>query len=1435
MHPESLPASSAFDWLSLLREAASLYAVSPEDAPVLNIFECINDAFVALDHHARFIYVNSQAERMLKRPRADLLGHIVWEIYPEARRSQFFVEYQRATTNNVAVEFEAFYPFFGAWIEARAFPSLHGLAVFLRDITSRKQAQEALQRQSTHLAALHASTLAIMNHLDLDTVLQTIVEHAATLLNTERGFLYLVDDDRAGISLRVGLGPIHKHVGRRLRLGEGLVGKVWQSGQPLFIDDYATWEHRIADFNVRYPKKVVGVPLKLDATVLGVLGFAFDDPDQALPAEQRAILERFAPLAAIAVENARLYTASQYELVERQRAEQALRENEVRYRALFDRTNDGVLLFDLSGIIIAANSQIATMLGYAQAEMIGRRLVQHVVPRERSAAIEKFNALLAGHSLPIFERTFITRDGVEVPVELNTALVRDAAGKPLHVQSVVRNIAARKRAERAVRKNEALFRAIFAQSAIGTVLLETNGCIIEVNAALQQLIGYQANELYGRFTREFMHPDDMQLRADLIDELLRGKRSHYQVERRLFHKSGHMISTSVSISLMRSVDDEPPLLVAMVEDITERKQAEQALRESENRFRAIVESLSEGLMITDEHDVILYLNPQMAALTGYSVEELIGKTAHQLFLPPQEWMVMDQHNQRRMAGISERYEVQIKRKDGRYIWIEVNATPLRNSAGEIIATLGAMTDITEHKRMSRRNLAFGVLGQLLSSAINEQDAARSIAAVADDMIGWDAFALWLYNAEADMMHAVLDVDILDGQRQEVPLSSEGFSPGPVSRLILNKGPQLLFRHSVLFEQLGLVPFGDTGRPSESLMFVPIKRDARVVGILTIQSYTPYAYTEDDLQTLQVLADHCSGALERVRAETALRAAEARYRDMVENASDIIYVHDLNGIILSINKTAERWLGFSAAEMVRANISTFVMPESLAAIEGVIRQGVREHHSFKPFEVDLLRKDGSTLPVEINARLLFNGDTVVAIEGIGRDISERRRAEAMIRHMAFYDALTCLPNRVLFDEYLHNALALAKRHDRQLAVLFVDLDRFKLINDTLGHHAGDLLLQEVAQRLTSCVRDGDVVARMGGDEFTILLPEIEGLDDAAEVAQRLLQTLSPPFVISGNELFVSASIGVSLYPSDGEDAETLLKHADTAMYRAKDQGRNGHQFYAPAMKLATHKQHKLEQWLRRALERQEFELFYQPRVVLSSGALVAVEALLRWRHPEFGLIDPVDFISVTEETGLIMPIGEWVLRTACSQIKEWQQVSGIPLRVSVNLSARQFQQIDLPTQIADILHESGIAASSLELEITESMAMLNAARTVVVLRALKDLGIHLSVDDFGTGYSSLSYLKQFSLDTLKIDRTFVHDFSVANDSAIAEAIITLAHTLDLSVTAEGVETEEQLAFLRRHGCDEAQGYLIGKPVPVDEFESLYLHKHVFELSSSGLDI
>ncbi|MFC1837544.1 EAL domain-containing protein [Thermodesulfobacteriota bacterium] len=491
---------------------------------------------------------------------------------------------------------------------------------------------------------------------------------------------------------------------------------------------------------------------------------------------------------------------------------------------------------------------------------------------------------------------------------------------------------------------------------------------------------------------------------------------------------------------------------------------------------------------------------------------------------------------------------------------------------------------------------------------------------------------------------------------------------------------------------------------------------------------------------------------------------------------------------------------------------------------VLKEVIKTGKGFTVSHRDML-EDGNERIFEIEASPLLNSDgTIYGILEVIRNITEDLSTEAQLQehrerlyHLAHHDALTNLPNRMLLQDRLSRMMVKAKRNNTYVAILFLDLDRFKKINETLGHDVGDKLLFEVGKRLENCVRQSDTVARLGGDEFAVLLDDLRDVKFVAVVARKILQALSKPIVVQDYELYATSSIGISLFPDDGEDEDKLLRSADTALYRAKDAGKNNYQYYTPDMNTRAFEFLLLESGLRKAIDNDELVVFYQPLLNLKDNKLIGMEALLRWKHPEKGMIAPGDFIPLAEETGLIDPIGEWVLRAACTQNKLWQDAGYPPVMVSVNMSGRQFNKKSVTDDIANILEETGLKPEFLGLEITESVIMQDVKSTISKLRQLQDMGISLSIDDFGTGHSSLSYLKLFPIDNLKIDRSFVFNItSDSTDAAIAASVILLAHSMNLKVVAEGVETREQLEVLRQQGCDHVQGFLFSKPIAADEF-------------------
>ncbi|HEX5049089.1 MAG TPA: EAL domain-containing protein [Gammaproteobacteria bacterium] len=554
--------------------------------------------------------------------------------------------------------------------------------------------------------------------------------------------------------------------------------------------------------------------------------------------------------------------------------------------------------------------------------------------------------------------------------------------------------------------------------------------------------------------------------------------------------------------------------------------------------------------------------------------------------------------------------------------------------------------------------------------------------------------------------------------------------------------------------------------------------------------------------------------QRTEAALALREAERRYHSLFENAIEGIFRTTTDGRYLDANPALARIYGFDSPHELMENLrdirrQLYVDPTRREEFMRI----VKARGSIGGFESQVYRKNGDVIWISENARAVFDDHgNVLHYEGTVEDITERRLYQARIEQQANYDTLTGLANRSLLDDRLHQGILTAATYGTRLAVVFVDLDRFKFINDSLGHHVGDELLRAMAERFKSCVREFDTVARLGGDEFVLLVNGQGGPDSVGTMMERMLETISQPWRSAQGEFEITCSIGVALYPDDGNDAATLLKNADSAMYRAKEHGRNNFQFFTNELNELMKERLELESNLRRALERGQFELLYQPRVDLATRKIVGAEALIRWQLPNRGVISPGRFIPIAEEIGLIAPIGRWVLHTACAQAKAWQTAGFAPCTVSVNVSPRQFRRDDLVETIAEVLSATGLDPKYLEIELTENMVMHEGEQMVEMLHAIKRLGVQIAVDDFGTGYSSLSYLKRFPVDRLKVDRSFVQDLATdADDAAIVRTIIALGHNLGLRVVAEGVETEEQIAFLSANACDELQGYFFSKPV------------------------
>lgn len=546
------------------------------------------------------------------------------------------------------------------------------------------------------------------------------------------------------------------------------------------------------------------------------------------------------------------------------------------------------------------------------------------------------------------------------------------------------------------------------------------------------------------------------------------------------------------------------------------------------------------------------------------------------------------------------------------------------------------------------------------------------------------------------------------------------------------------------------------------------------------------------------------------------ALEQRYCALVNQLREAVFQTDRDGRLAFVNTAWTRITGQDAKECLGRPLLDFITEPGREGIEILLREWPQQDYTA---ELGLALCPGETCWVEIQAHVLREQGEPIGLIGSLDDVTERRQAQERLAHLAHHDALTGLPNRVLFADRLAQALIEAERHGRHVVVALADLDNFKDVNDSLGHLAGDRLLQAVAQRLEGAIRHGDTIARLAGDEFVFLLADMAHADDAAHVAGKILKALELPFLDEEREFFIGASLGLAIYPGDGSGPEELLRHADIAMYRAKERGKAGIQFYTSEMTAKTAARRELEHELRHALERDEFLLHYQPVVEAGTGRIMGAEALLRWQNPGRGMVMPGEFISVAEESGLIVPIGRWVLETACAQARAWRE-QGYNLCVSVNLSARQFLENHLSETVSEVLGSSGLPAEYLKLEITETMLMRHTEEVIVNLLALRRLGVEIAIDDFGTHYSSFGYLKRFRADHLKIDRSFIEGVAEGSDDAtIVHAMISMAHALGMRVVAEGVECAEQAARLRAQGCDQLQGYYFGKPQTAEALDAL----------------
>ncbi|MDP3701854.1 MAG: EAL domain-containing protein [Hylemonella sp.] len=849
--------------------------------------------------------------------------------------------------------------------------------------------------------------------------------------------------------------------------------------------------------------------------------------------------------------------------------------------------------------------------------------------------------------------------------------------------------------------------------------------------------------------------------------------------------------------------------------------AAQDIEQTLLEYQAILENASVGILFTRDRKV-LHCNPRFSEIYGWPHGELVGQPGSVFYLSEQSYAEMGREAGPLLArGELLDVELPMRRKDGSQVYCHLRAKII-NPANTAEGTIWIIEDISERQRERQRmdellqrqqaileNASVGILFTRDGKIIHSNPRMEVILGwPTGTLIGESAAVFFRDEQDYGRFGAAVGLQLGTGERVDIEW-----------RNARKDGSLIWCRH--------LAKALPTRDGSRSTIWITEDISAQKATQADLEQARRELERRVEERTLELafMNDQLQNEIaERTGIEQHLRAEEARFRDLSEMSSDWFWEMDaelrfteMSGGLMPTRLNPRSTLGLQRWELPIVGVT----PEQWAEHRRLLDARL----PFKDFTYQMQTQPGELHWFSISGKPVFENGVFKGYRGTGADISERKRAEQKIEFLAYHDPLTGLPNRVLLEDRLQQAIVQAERSRSSLALVFLDLDNFKNINDSLGHATGDALLMEVSARLKRCVRDSDTISRQGGDEFVLILRELHGAETCLPVLTKIMETLQEPYLHEGNELTTSASIGIAVYPQDGSDFDILRKKADMAMYRAKEAGRNTYRFFDEAMDDEAVEHLLMRSGLRRALERGEFVLHYQPQIDLGSGRIIGAEALLRWQHPEYGLVPPGRFIPVAEESGLIVPIGAWVMHQACRQAAAWQH-SGLPdLVIAVNLSAVQFRRGNVEETVSEALAATGLNPALLELELTESILIQNIEQVLASVQRLKKRGVKLSIDDFGTGYSSLSYLKRFDIDKLKIDQSFIRDLaSDPDDAAIVRAIIQMAHSLGLLTIAEGVETPELLRQLQSFGCDEAQGYHFARPMPPEEFER-YLAGHL----------
>jgi diguanylate cyclase (GGDEF)-like protein/PAS domain S-box-containing protein len=1034
------------------------------------------------------------------------------------------------------------------------------------------------------------------------------------------------------------------------------------------------------------------------------------------------------------------------------------------YHALFDLAADAMFILDENRIILEINPIAHQQLGYDKSEMQGRP-IDDFVPPEYLPMVRERHDLAECQGRLIYESAQLRRDGSALPVEICSRPITLDGRKAF--LAVARDLS--------VRRQSALQQCDLRQAQsianFGSWTHDLQGKITW-SQELYKIFGV-CPETYNPNTDEFyklIHEDDLPAMKAWNDACVSGLKPD-PLEYRCIRPDGEIRHIYGHGELMLDGEGRLSHLAGTVQDITRIKNAEEALRKSERNYRDILEQAGDAIMVAD-HEGLRYLEVNQAAcdLFGYTREEFLRLGLADLS-HPRDLPSLHQRLEQFWTGHVAHTERQLRRKDGSFVTVDMTSKMLED--GRLISI---KRDITDRK-----------------IAENAMKRHQAIIKTARD-------GFWLTDMKGNLLEA-----------NQAYADMSGYTVDELVNLHISQLDAFESRDDVKARIRDISTTGAAVFETQHR-----RKDGSLFDVEVSVNYMP-----EQQQFVSFFRDISARKKNRERLETSLEFSN----NLIRSMHDGFTILDKHTVTMDANPALCMMTGFSREELIGASPPfPYWPPEEHDKINAAFLSSLQDETS--DFELTFMHKEGRRFPVIVSPSIVRDKDGNIAnhIATI-KDISERKEAEKKIEHLAYHDQLTGLPNRTLLLDRLKQALVSSERHGWSGALLFIDIDNFKNLNDTLGHDVGDMLLKEVASRLESCVREGDTVARLGGDEFVVMLLELDmqALDAAAHaesIGEKILSLLRQPHQLGNHPYHCTASIGITLFDRNHQTMEELMKQADITMYQSKKSGRNTLRFFDRRMQESIDARVSMENELRRALAEKHFVLHYQIQINSAHQALGA-EALIRWVHPERGVILPEEFIPLAEETGLIIPIGQWVLETACAQIGAWQQDPITKnLTLSVNVSARQFREADFASRVKASIERHGIDPARLKIELTESLLQENIDQTIATMNTLNELGVQFSLDDFGTGYSSLQYLKRLPLNQIKIDRSFVHDITTnASDKAIVYTIIAMAQGLNLNVIAEGVEVEAQREMLLNRSCTNYQGYLFGKPVPIDQFEVL----------------